>query len=526
MVDRYFQIEDRQTNVKTKIEAGLTTFLTMADIILVTFAILAFFFAGCNSIPKERGVEQKDYFSTVQAYADTLLEHGRDRYGKVKSPLIAAALDRKRYRLFKGGHLRRIQDIPRSEWDIRTNDRTLTGANPMHDENLYQVLYALTQITGDKRYAQEADKTLKWFFENCQSEGTGLLAWGEHIGWDFNTEKNTSDTHEYFRPWVLWERSFKLAPKACRKFAIGVWEHQIYDHQTGVFSRHAGYASHDPGKDFEFPRHGGFYIATWAQAYRYSKDRIFLRAIETLLNSFEGRRSRISGGLPAENDARYKGKMLWPDSNLSLAIDLWDSAEFVPEELAAKMRESASKTDRVFLSIKHDLSANGQGFVVATHTDTLKVSDVQYHRRSYTLPWTSGYSQNTDARVANLCMLRYRQVGLEGYRNLILDALQRYMTTEPDIDYPVHPGALGDVIFLMLAGHEITGQQRYLDRADHFAHKAIKLFLSDSPLPAASSKHNHYEAITRGDTLMMALLKLWAVKSRSAGELRLIYNDR
>jgi hypothetical protein len=31
-------------------------------------------------------------------------------------------------------------DIP----DIRRTDRSLGGANPMHDENLYQILYALT----------------------------------------------------------------------------------------------------------------------------------------------------------------------------------------------------------------------------------------------------------------------------------------------------------------------------------------------------------------------------------------------
>ena len=119
----------------------------------------------------------------------------------------------------------------------------MKGANPMHDENLYQVLYALTEATGDKRYADEADKTLKWFFEHCQSPVTGLLAWGEHMGWDFNTEtiiwKKSRHhgaellecvTHEFACPWVLWERSFELAPEACRKFALALWEHQIADH--------------------------------------------------------------------------------------------------------------------------------------------------------------------------------------------------------------------------------------------------------------------------------------------------------
>jgi len=41
MIGRYFQLEDRQTNVKTEIVAGLTTFLTMAYIIFVNPAILA-----------------------------------------------------------------------------------------------------------------------------------------------------------------------------------------------------------------------------------------------------------------------------------------------------------------------------------------------------------------------------------------------------------------------------------------------------------------------------------------------------
>lgn len=138
----------------------------------------------------------------------------------------------------------------------------------MHDENLYQILYTLSDVVREDRYADEADRTLKWFFEHCQSEITGLFAWGEHTGWDFHTEslieKKAGTTHEYFRPWVLWARSFELAPEACARFARGVWEHQIYDHETVNFSRHARYDVHGPGRNHEFPRHGGFYIATWA----------------------------------------------------------------------------------------------------------------------------------------------------------------------------------------------------------------------------------------------------------------------
>ena len=91
--------------------------------------------------------------------------------------------------------------------------------------NLYQILYALSEITGEPRYADQADGSLKFFFAHCQSPATGLLCWGEHAGWDLRTEKRidkpSGNIHEFYRPWVLWERSWQLAPKPCRRFALG-----------------------------------------------------------------------------------------------------------------------------------------------------------------------------------------------------------------------------------------------------------------------------------------------------------------
>ena len=127
--------------------------------------------------------------------------------------------------------------------------------------------------------------------------------------------------------------------------------------------------------------------------------------------------------------------------------------------------------------------------------------------------------------------LRWRQLpkGLRkaGYRELILASAGRYLKSTPDLEQTVYPGPLGDVIFHMLASHEITGEERYLDAADRFAQLAVEHFLGgDCPLPKASSRHAHYEAITRGDTLMMALLELWRVKNHPDLQLQLVYCDR
>ena len=462
--------------------------------------------------------KQPDYLQIVKSYADALLEHGRDTYGTTHSPLIASALDRSKLSL--------MPEKPDRIEGIRNGDRSLYGANVFHDEDLYQVLYGLTEATGEKRYAEEADKTLKWFFENCQSPATGLMAWGEHIGWGFKTETLAfarGDNHEFFGAWVLWDRSFDLAPEACVRFAQGLWDHQIHEH-SGEFSRHAGWKEHRTGTKNEYPRHGGFYIAAWAKAYEVSKDPTFLKAIETLVDYFEKHSSPHTGAIPCStNPSRIE--IMWPESNLSLAVDLWDAADKVPDDLARKMRQRALKTDKVYLSLPHDFGPKGKGFVAGANVHTLqRLTEGPW---TDTAIWATGYGKATDAQIAMLCYLRYQQVKMDGYRKLILDAASRYLYTKPNVRITLYPGSMADAIFHMLVSYRLTGQQYYLKRAEYFAQQAVQIFLDDSSaLPRASSAHDHYETITGGDDLMMALLELWSAKNQPEKKLRLIYNHR
>jgi hypothetical protein len=78
----------------------------------------------------------------------------------------------------------------------------------------------------------------------------------------------------------------------------------------------------------------------------------------------------------------------------------------------------------------------------------------------------------------------------------------------------------------MTVAHEWSGDKKFLDRADHFAALGMANFLDVSPLPRVAVGFEHYEAITRGDTMMMAILKLWQVYSKPKMELNLIYPDR
>jgi len=466
-----------------------------------------------------------DYLRTVREYADAMIDHGRDTYGSVKSPAFAATLDRKTMKLPEGKAAERIEHILRSNWGIRAGDRTVAGANPMHDQNLYQVLYALTKATGDERYAKQADEALRWFFENCRSSTTGLLAWGEHMGWDFRLEGPIRDTHEFARPWVLWDRCFPLAPEACKRYARGLWEHQIGNQKTGNFSRHASFRRHGPGTNSQYPRHGGFYILTWSHAYKNTQDPVFAKAIETVLNHFETRRNPNTGAIPSESASRSREKNVWPESNLSLAIDLWTGSTMVPGELSKKMRACARKTDEVYLKLAHDLGPGGRGFVSGANADTLE----PYATGPWTgtRTWETAYGKYTDAQDAMMCLCRWRQVEDDGYKRLFTAAADRYVTNDPDFDAVVWPGAMGDAVMLLTEVYRETGEKRYLDRAERLAARSVATFFPDgSPLPKASSLHDHYEAITRGDTLVMALLNLWAAKTRPDLDLGLTWSER
>ncbi|MDH4241306.1 MAG: VCBS repeat-containing protein, partial [Phycisphaerae bacterium] len=221
------------------------------------------------------------FLKVVRRYADAMIEHGRDTYGEKKSGLLLSALDRLR--------LEPLTIRPEPPGGIRRGDRAglpwlkLVGANPQTDQNLLRVLYTLSKITGDKRYSQVADHELEWFFKNTQSPVTGLLPWGEHLSWDVMQDipisSGTDYNHEFARPWVLWDRSFELSPEASKQFALGLWNHQIANQKTGGFDRHAPYDRHGPVDGKDFARHGGFYIHTWAHAYKHTKDETFLRAI-------------------------------------------------------------------------------------------------------------------------------------------------------------------------------------------------------------------------------------------------------
>jgi hypothetical protein len=443
-----------------------------------------------------------NFLDVVRRYADTMLERGRDTYGPQKSGLFLSALDRMT--------LAPLKVRPAPPGGIRRGDRPgrawveMNGANPMLDQNLLRVLYTLSEITGETRYAKAADEELAWFFNHTKSPQTSLLPWGEHLSWDVMLDVPISGgeemMHEFARPWVLWDRCFKLAPEASYKFALGLWEHQIANHKTGGFDRHAPYFEHGPVDGKDFARHAAFYIGTWCYAWKYrdatnSRDaplappgpeattnNVFLHAIETLLARFERKRVQKDGSMAAT---------LGP-------LDLEIAATMVPDPLAARLRAFAEIEDQLILAeLRKQLDPNPQSAIG--------------NRQSNTPPlWQNGYSASPLASSAMFCLARYEQTGKPAFRDVLVRIADAYLDSRPEEDVDAWPMSFAHAISAQVAAHRLTGRVVYLEQARQFAQLAVDTFWQDNPLPRASKHTGHYETITGADSLALALLETHA----------------
>jgi hypothetical protein len=438
------------------------------------------------------------FLGVVRRYADAMLAHGRDTYGSQKSGLFLSALDRRR--------LKPLEIRPDPPGGVRREDRAglpwrkLTGANPQNDENLLRVLYALSDITADARYRQAADEEIAWFFRNTQSPVTGLLPWGEHLAWDVMLDRpissSTDFTHEFARPWVLWDKSFALAPEASKRFAAGLWNHQIADHKTGAFDRHAPYDRHGPRDGKDFPRHAGFYIHAWAHTYKHTQDETFLRAIESLLARHARKRTAPNGAMQAT---------LGP-------LDVAAAASLVPDPLSTRLHEFARVEDGLILAdLRNQFAAAGE-----------KADEKLVFKPT----WQAGYSSGVAADWAMFGIARYEQTKSPAFRDLVVAVADAYVDAVPDEDVDVWPMSFSHVISAQVGAYRLTGDGVYLEQARRFARMAVGFYFQDNPLPRASFKTDHYETITGGDSLALALLEVHAATGNLATAVPLNTIDR
>jgi len=447
------------------------------------FGMLAVFVTALASVsaaePPKAPVPSSPFISVIYRYADTMIERGRDTYGPMKTGLFLSALDR--------FTLTPLTNRPPAPHGIRESDRVaskdgpLVGASLHHDENLLRLLYTLSELSSKPKYREAADAELKWFFSDAPSTNTYLRPWGERGFWDTLKDEPVINTDAdgrqgFFRPWLLWDRCFDLAPQASQRLVISLFGPQTNDFSVAP------------------PRQAGFNIRIWASAYARTKDQQFLKAIDTTLQQFE--KGRSNGG-PKEDVSVAAA--------ISLAIDCDGAAHHVPDPLASRLRSFAAREDEIFCGLPHNLADNlagTAGFLTGADKGAGKSTE------RHTPLWTAEEARNTTAQIGMMCVSRYENTARPGYRTLVHAAADAYLNSMFSPDEDVWPATLGHAISLELAAWRWTARPVYLDRARLFGNLALEKFFDKSPLPRASLKSNHYETIAGTDTLALALVEL------------------
>jgi hypothetical protein len=270
-------------------------------------------------------------------------------------------------------------------------------------------------------------------------------------------------------------------------------------------------------------------IERWADAYNrkenlnHERREELLTAIEVLFRRMEeNTKLTKSGLLPAGRSSEGDHiNVVWLTSNLELARCLEIAAHLVESALAARMKKFALQQDINFLNAPHKIDSIGGGFAVTLHAETGKPR-TRSMNKPYTSEWGSGYGYGPHAGTANLCYQRYLKLNSEypdlalKYRLLMLMAANKYLKASPDTSQLLKPDVFSSVIKLMLNSYAMTGDAIYLDRANYFGQLGVEIFLPDGlPLPRATNRHHHYEAMTGGPAFMFDLLKIHLVTTKA-----------
>jgi pectate lyase len=173
------------------------------------------------------------YLDAVKKFADTVLEHGRDKYGDKQTPLFVDGLH--------------SETMEPAIWRWRNNETWVTS-NFATQQPLMQMLDALTTLTDEAKYREAAEGAAAYMLENAAP--SGLLAWGDHIAWDLQQDIPVGTTSgnnppEEFRfihdlkTHPYYELMWRVNPEAARRAMHGFWNGHITSWETLDFNRHA-----------------------------------------------------------------------------------------------------------------------------------------------------------------------------------------------------------------------------------------------------------------------------------------------
>ena len=163
----------------------------------------------------------------------------------------------------------------------RAHRRAMRGSNFWNDQATLRVMYRVSQITGNPKYAQAADAYIDAVFQHAVKDN-GLLVWGTHIFYDAYADRPAGDMdgrgpHEILVYHPEWAELYRRNPAGTRRAIDAIWQWHILDGDTGQHNRHD---DKSPGCDFAFS--GGSFTLACAFLYGQTKELTYLERAKTI----------------------------------------------------------------------------------------------------------------------------------------------------------------------------------------------------------------------------------------------------
>ena len=165
------------------------------------------------------------YLAAVRCFADTVLTHGRDDYGKQSTPLFADGLH--------------VETLEPARWQNR--GETWVLSNFASQQPLLRLLDGLTALDGEPKYRQAAHEAARYALKHLQAPN-GLLYWGGHLAWDLEGERPVgqgTDTHELKGHQPYYALMWRVDPQATGRLIEAIWAGHVLDWSLLDYNRHA-----------------------------------------------------------------------------------------------------------------------------------------------------------------------------------------------------------------------------------------------------------------------------------------------
>lgn len=241
--------------------------------------------------------EAAPYLAAVRQFADLVLAHGRDTYGK-PTPLFVDGLN--------------VDTLEPVKWKW-ADGKEWVLCNLASQQGLFRTLDGLSRLTGEPRYKGAAIEALRYAFDHLRygmENNGGLLAWGGHLAYNATDDVITGNPdgrgriHELKCFFPHYELMWEADPQATRQLIENMWNGHVLDWARLDFNRHGspkklgslwrneyrggevffdgqGLTFHNAGSDFYYAAgmlsklHGASEPLVWAKrlAHRYVETR-------------------------------------------------------------------------------------------------------------------------------------------------------------------------------------------------------------------------------------------------------------